>query len=155
MLQNDSHLNCLCVMARLIEALAICIRPSLYYVHACCITRHISACYILVCSCQYCSGPNRYTRSILILHALYVLHVLYACCVNSKLTMCQHAVFYLCCLLPPHTKLKEVMFSLCVSFCQSVRNQDNLICCQWIFTKLAVNDHHENISLEFDFDGIL
>ena len=24
MLQNDSHLNCLCIMARLIEALAIC-----------------------------------------------------------------------------------------------------------------------------------
>ena len=35
MLQNDSHLNCLCVMARLIEALAIYIyTPSLQASHS-------------------------------------------------------------------------------------------------------------------------
>ena len=41
--------------------------------------------------------------------------------------------------------------SVCV--CLSVCSQDNSKGYEWMFMKLAVNDHHQNISLEFDFGG--
>ena len=43
---------------------------------------------------------------------------------------------------------------LCVSVCMSylsVSDQDNLKIYEWILMKLAVNDHHQNISLELGY----
>ena len=41
-------------------------------------------------------------------------------------------------------KVEESCFHSCV--CLSVHNQDTLKSYQWIYTKLAVNDQHKNIS---------
>ena len=48
------------------------------------------------------------------------------------------------------TSANEAIFShLCVYVC----NQHNSKKYEWIFTKLGVIDHHQNTSLEFDFEG--
>ena len=58
---------------------------------------------------------------------------------------------------------KEIMFRLCLLIslssclpsCLSVHNLNYVKSLEWICTNFAVNDHHENISLGFDFDSIL
>ena len=36
----------------------------------------------------------------------------------------------------------------------SIYNLDNLNSYEWIVMKLAVNDHHQIISLKYDFEGL-
>ena len=47
------------------------------------------------------------------------------------------------------------MYSRCVYLCLSVRNQYNSKNYEWIFTKLAVNAFHQNISSEVNFEDLL
>ena len=48
-----------------------------------------------------------------------------------------------------------MFLSPCVCVCVSVCNQDNSNSNEWSFMNLAVNDHHQNIYLELDFEGHL